>query len=112
MGEQMNGMSDEQKATEGKVMKIYKDSAPEIQNLFEWAHINHVAWSLAVLMTGLVLWLSVALINAENQRNALINQQCQDKVFTSEIDKKCLRMVNSRDHWWQHLTYALTHLNP
>jgi hypothetical protein len=29
-----------------------------------------------------------------------------------ELDKKCLRNVQSREHWWQHLSYALTHLSP
>jgi hypothetical protein len=112
MGKQMNDISDERKNAEGKVMKIYKESSPAIENLFEWAYINHVAWSLALVLAGLVVWLSVALVNAENQRFALITKQCQDKVFNTEIDKKCLRTVQSREHWWQHLGYAVTHTSP
>lgn len=108
----MKDISDEQKAVEGQVMKIYKESSPIIENLFEWAYINHLAWSLAVLALGLVVWLTIALSNAENQRNALATKQCADPIFKGEIDKKCLRSVQSREHWWQHVSYALTHLSP
>jgi hypothetical protein len=51
-------------------------------------------------------------VNAENQRNALISKQCRDPVFKTELDKSCLRTVQSREHWWQHLSYAMTHLHP
>ncbi|KQQ46381.1 hypothetical protein ASF61_18485 [Duganella sp. Leaf126] len=105
----MKKISEEREAAEGKVMKIYKESSPAIENLFEWAYINHVAWSAALLLLAVVVWLSVVLIGVENQRHALATKQCQDKVFTTEIDKKCLRTVQSREHWWQHLQYALTH---
>jgi hypothetical protein len=71
-------------------MKIYKESSPIIENLFEWAYINHLAWSLAAF-TGAVVWAALALVNAENQRNALATKQCADPVFKGEIDKKCLR---------------------
>lgn len=108
----MKDISDERKQAEGKVMNIYKESSPAIENLFEWAYINHLAWSLALVLAGVVVWLSVALINAENQRYALVTKRCQDKVFNTEIDKKCLRTVNSREHWWQHLGYAITHTSP
>jgi hypothetical protein len=33
-------------------------------------------------------------------------------VFKGEIDQRCLVMVRSRDHWWQHLWYAMTHVTP
>ncbi|RZT04519.1 hypothetical protein SAMN05216319_3696 [Duganella sp. CF402] len=102
----------EREEVEGQVMKIYKESSPALETLFEWAYINHVAWSLAIVFLGLIFWLSVALVNAENQRNALITKQCMDPVFKTELDKKCLRTVQSREHWWQHLTYALTNLSP
>ena len=108
----MKFTSDDKKAVEAEVMKIYKESSPMMENLFEWAYINHVAWSLVVVFLGLILWLSVALINAENQRNALITKQCADPIFKGELDKKCLRNVQSREHWWQHLTYALNHTSP
>lgn len=108
----MKEISDERKAAEGQVMKIYKESSPVIETLFEWAYINHVAWSLAVLALGFIVWLLIALTNAENQRNALMTKQCADQVFKGEIDKKCLRTVHSREHWWEHVSYALTHVSP
>jgi hypothetical protein len=108
----MKFTSDDKKAVEAEVMKIYKESSPALENLFEWAYINHVAWSLVVVFLGLILWLSVALVNAENQRNALMTKQCADPIFKGELDKKCLRNVQSRDHWWQHLSYALSNTSP
>lgn len=108
----MKEISDERKAAEGEVMKIYKESSPVIETLFEWAYINHVAWTLAVLALGFIVWLLIALTNAENQRNALFTKQCADPVFKGELDKKCLRTVHSREHWWEHVGYALTHVSP
>lgn len=108
----MKEISDERKAAEGKVMHLYKESSPAIETLFEWAYINHIAWSLVVVLTGLVFWLVVALANAENQRYALMTKKCEDPMFKGEIDKKCLRTVESRDHWWQHVTYALKNTSP
>ena len=108
----MKEISDERKAAEGEVMKIYKESSPLIETLFEWAYINHVAWSLAVLALGFIVWLLIALSNAENQRNALITNACADPVFKGEVDNKCLRLVHTREHWWQHVGYALTHVSP
>ncbi len=102
----------EQEEAEGQVMKIYKESSPALETLFEWAYINHLAWSLVVVFLGVIFWLGVALVNAENQRNALLTKQCMDPIFKTELDRKCLRTVQSRDHWWQHLTYALSHLSP
>jgi hypothetical protein len=102
----------EREEAEGQVMKIYKESSPALETLFEWSHINHVAWSLVIVFMGLIFWLCLALVNAENQRNALISKQCRDPVFKTEVDKKCLRSVQSREHWWQHLTYAMSNLSP
>ncbi|NYE62269.1 hypothetical protein FHW58_003484 [Duganella sp. 1224] len=102
----------EQEEAEGRVMKIYKESSPALETLFEWSYINHVAWSLVIVFLGLILWMGVALVNAENQRNALINKQCRDQVFKTEVDMKCLRSVQSREHWWEHLGYAMSHLSP
>lgn len=108
----MSKISDKQQGAEGEVMKIYKESSPEIDSLFEWAYINHLAWSLLVLALGFIIWLLIALGNAENQRYALLTKKCADPVFKGELDRKCLRSVESREHWWQHLGYALTHLRP
>ena len=26
------------------------------------------------------------------------------------VDLRCMASVHSREHWWQHLSYAMTHL--
>lgn len=97
---------------EGKILKIYDGSRPVEEDLFETSHVNHVAWTLVVLLLGVVLWLSIALVNAENQRYALETKKCRDPVFTGEIDKVCMMTVRSRDGWWQHLWYGMTHMSP
>jgi hypothetical protein len=101
-------MSDAEK----KLLKIYDGSRPVEDDLFETSNVNHVAWSLVVVLAGVVIWFAIALVNAENQRNALIGKQCQDPVFKGEIDRACMQMVQSRDHWWEHLWYGVTHLRP
>lgn len=95
---------------EGKLLKIYDGSLPTEEDLFERSYVNQLAWTLAVIFGGLVIWLSIALVNAENQRNALATGKCADPLFKGEIDKKCLVMVHSRDHWWEHLWYGMTHV--
>ena len=97
---------------EGKVLKIYDGSRPLDEDLFEVSYVNHIAWSLVIVLAGLLFWFGLALINAENQRNALITKQCADLVFKGEIDHKCLQLVHSRPHWWQHLGYGLSHVSP
>ncbi|QBE67112.1 hypothetical protein EWM63_06015 [Pseudoduganella lutea] len=67
---------------------------------------------MVVLLAILVCWLAASLVNAENQRHALMTKQCQDRVFKEEVDKMCLLTVRSREHWWQHLGYGLGHLTP
>jgi hypothetical protein len=61
---------------------------------------------------GIAIWLGIALVNAENQRNALITGQCADPVFKGAFDHKCLALVRSRAHWWEHLGYAVMHVSP
>ena len=97
---------------EKKILKIYDGSLPDTKDLFEISHINHVAWSLAVLMAGLALWLGIALVNAENQRHGLITKQCADPVFKGDVDVACMQVMRSRAHWWEHLWYGMTHLDP
>jgi hypothetical protein len=97
---------------EGKILKIYDGSLPDVNNLFETSHVNHVAWALALFMAGLALWLGIALVNAENQRHALMTKQCADPVFKGEVDVICMQVVRSRPHWWEHLWYGMTHLQP
>jgi hypothetical protein len=97
---------------EREVLKMYDRSKPVDEDLFETSNVNQVAWTLAVLLAGMVIWLCIALVNAENQRYALAANKCADPLFKGEVDKKCLVMVRSRDHWWEHLGYALTHVKP
>lgn len=97
---------------ETKILKIYDGSRPVVEDLFETNMINQVAWSLVVLLAGIVLWFAIAIVNAENQRYALMTKQCADPVFPGEIDVACLQVVNSRPHWWEHLWHGVTHLQP
>lgn len=97
---------------EKKILKIYDGSRPVDEDLFETSTVNQLAWTLAVLLAGLAVWLAIALVNAENQRHALASKQCVDPVFKDEIDVACMRVVNSRAHWWEHLWYGMTHLRP
>jgi len=103
-------MSDKEK--EGKVLKMFDGSLPVEEDLFDTSHVNHYAWSLAVFMVGLAIWLAIALVNAENQRHALMTKKCADPVFKGDVDMRCMQVVRSRDHWWEHLWYGMTHLGP
>ena len=95
---------------EREVLKMYDGSRPNEDDLFETSHVNHVAWSLAVFFAGVAVWLAIALVNAENQRYALMTNQCPDPLFKGGIDKACLVTVHSREHWWEHLWYGVTHV--
>ena len=97
---------------EGKILKIYDKSKPEEEHLFDSSNWNHLAWCLALALLAVAFWLGIALVNAENQRNALMTDKCEDPVFKGEIDRQCLLTVRSRDHWWEHLWYGVTHINP
>jgi hypothetical protein len=97
---------------EKRYLKMYDKSLPQDEDLFETSYVNHVAWGIAATMTAVVIWFGAALVNAENQRYALLTNKCPDPVFTGEIDKRCLSLVKSRDHWWEHLWYGVTHLSP
>ena len=97
---------------EEDVMRAYRESAPDEAGLVQHSWVNHLAWTLVVVLTGLVFWLVVALVNAENQRNALASKQCRDQVFKEDIDRTCLLTVKSREHWWEHLVYAMKHTKP
>ncbi|HEY0585154.1 MAG TPA: hypothetical protein VGD52_03405 [Pseudoduganella sp.] len=94
------------------VMRAFRESAPDEAGLVQRTWVNHLAWTLVVLLSGLVFWLVVAVVNAENQRHALANKQCRDQVFKEEIDRQCMLSVQSREHWWQHLYYAMKHTKP
>jgi hypothetical protein len=72
--------------------------------------VKSLPWTLLGCAIGLIIWLSLALVNAENQRHALMSGLCADRAFKGEIDDQCLASVQSRAHWWQHLQHGLTHL--
>ena len=97
---------------EKKILKIYDGSLPREEDLYEVSHVNHYAWALVVVLLGLLMWFGIALVYAENQRNALMTKQCADPVFKGEVDTKCLSLVRSLENWWQHLSYALTNIKP
>jgi hypothetical protein len=99
-------MSDKEKS----VMALYDQTLPP--DFFgEKSTVNHLPWSLFVIALGLIFWLTIALVQAENQRYALAARLCQDHVFPTEIDTQCLAGIRSREHWWQHVLYALAHPN-
>ncbi|TFW27309.1 hypothetical protein [Massilia horti] len=95
---------------ERRILKMYDGSLPNEEDLFETSHVNQLAWTLVVLLGGVIVWLCIALVHAENQRFALASNKCQDPLFPGNVDHQCLMTVQSRDHWWQHLGYAVTHL--
>jgi hypothetical protein len=74
--------------------------------------MKQLPWTLLALALGMSVWLALAVVHAENERNALITRACADPVFKGEVDAKCLANIKSREHWWQHLTYAMTHVRP
>jgi hypothetical protein len=97
------------KEKEEGVMAMYRDSLPP-DYVEEADTTNYFGWTLLSMALGLVAWVLISRSNAENQRNALMTKACQDPVFAAEIDRKCLSMVRTRDHWWEHVYYALGHL--
>lgn len=56
-----------------------------------------------------IVWLSAALIYAENQRYAMSIGMCINPVL-QVADQSCLSTVQTRTGWWWHLYYALTNL--
>lgn len=97
---------------EREILKIYEGSRPTEEDLYETSNVNQLAWTLVVVFAGVIIWLCIALVNAENLRYALMTNKCQDPLFKGAIDKQCLVTVRSRDHWWQHLFFAVTHVTP
>ena len=100
-------MSDDK---EERILKMFDKSSPQDEDLFETSYVNHIAWSITIVALGLVVWLAVALVRAENQRYALEKGMCRDQVFKEQVDKPCLKLAESRDHWWEHLWFGLTHV--
>ena len=69
--------------------------------------MKQLPWALLVVALGLAVWLALALVGAENMRHALMNKACPP--IHGQVDSHCLADVSSREHWWQHLGYAMTH---
>jgi hypothetical protein len=97
---------------ERKLLKIYDGSRPNEEDLFETSNVNQLAWTLVVALAFAVIWLCIALVNAENQRYALMTGKCADPLFKGELDQQCLVHVKARDHWWENLWYGVTHVMP
>jgi len=97
---------------EGKILKMYDKSKPEDEDLTDTKYYLHWLWGVVAVLVAMVFWLCIALVNAENQRHALASNKCADPVFKGEIDRQCLRTVRSRDHWWEHLWYGVSHVKP
>ncbi len=97
---------------EGKILKMYDRSKPEDEDLTDTKYYLHWLWGVVAVLVAMVFWLCIALVNAENQRYALATNKCADPVFKGEIDRQCLRTVRSRDHWWEHLWYGVSHVRP
>jgi hypothetical protein len=72
--------------------------------------MKSLPWILLALALGLMLLLALALAGTENARHAMMSQACP--VIHGEVDRVCMDSVSSREHWWQHLAYAMTHLRP
>jgi hypothetical protein len=100
-------MSDDK---EQRILSMFDKSSANDEDLFETSHVNHIAWSIAVVALGLVIWLAIALVRAENHRYALESGMCQDPVFKGKVDVDCMKTVRSRDHWWEHLWFGVTHV--
>jgi hypothetical protein len=94
---------------EKSVMAIYDQTLPT-EFVGVRSTVNHLPWSLLVIALGLIFWLTIALIHAENQRYALASGICQDRIFPAEVDTQCLAGVRSRQYWWQHVLYAMGHV--
>ena len=97
---------------EKRVIAMFEKAIPDDEKLFDTSSVNQLAWSLLVIAIGLIIWLTIALVNAENQRNAYATNACPDPVFKGAVDARCMKSVKSREHWWQHVTYAITHVAP
>jgi hypothetical protein len=100
-------MSDDK---EKRILSMFEKSSPKEEDLFETSYVNHIAWSIAVVALGLIVWLAIALVRAENQRYALESGMCQDPVFKGTVSQECMKTVRSRDHWWEHLWFGIRHV--
>lgn len=96
-------MSDNEK----EVMAMYRESAPDENKLFWRSHVNHVAWSLLLIVIAFAVWLMIALANAENQRNAYASKKCEDRMFKGETDMQCMKSVRKNGNLAAFATLTL-----
>lgn len=66
---------------------------------------GHLKSTLLLLSLGTIILLLFVLAKTENQRNALYKYECEDPLFKSH-DIKCLKNIETREHWWQHVYAA------
>jgi hypothetical protein len=62
---------------------------------------------ILVAFLVLVAWLTVALVKAKNQRDALSTGLCVDKTMHI-ADYSCLAKISTRTAWYWHIYYGLT----
>ncbi|WP_312435651.1 hypothetical protein [Janthinobacterium sp.] len=66
--------------------------------------MKKLPWILCAVALALVAWLALAAVNVEARRNALAAKAC------AAADAQCMASAQKREHWWQHLAYAMTHV--
>jgi hypothetical protein len=69
---------------EGKILRIYDKSKPEDEDLYETSNVNHCGLGPGGVFRRPGHLAGIALVNAENQRYALITNKCQDPLFKAE----------------------------
>lgn len=68
--------------------------------------MKKLPWILCAVALAFVAWLALAVASVESQRQALAAKAC------AAADAQCLAAAQTREHWWQHLAYAMTHVRP
>lgn len=75
--------------------------------IFEKAQIwfNHLKSTILLLSLATIFFLILVIVKTENQRNALFKNVCEDPLFKGH-DPHCLKDIQTREHWWQHVYAA------
>ena len=66
--------------------------------------LGRYKWATVVLVL-VIVWLSAALVEAENQRYALSLGMCIDE--RKVADYTCLKALETRTAWYWHIYYGL-----
>lgn len=66
--------------------------------------MKKLPWILCAVALACVAWLALAVVSVESQRNTLAARAC------AATDAQCMASAQKREHWWQHLAYAMTHV--